>query len=104
MTELKKRYHKLAPKYYPARQRLTLPPKEGQKSGEVLKDGSKLSECGLTNGSVVQFKDLGTQVGVVWQASARFGPVSCGQAACQVQAAIVVGQLVLQVQPWTEYG
>lgn len=49
-------------KYYPARQRLTLPAKEGQKSGEVLKDSSRLSEYGLSNGSVVLFKDLGTQV------------------------------------------
>lgn len=62
VTALKKAYHAKAPKYYPSRQRLTLPPKEGQKSGEALKDGAKLSECGLTNGSVVQFKDLGPQV------------------------------------------
>jgi hypothetical protein len=60
--QLKKKYHALNKKYYPARQRLTLPAKEGQKSGEVLKDSSKLSDYGLANGSVVQFKDLGTQV------------------------------------------
>jgi hypothetical protein len=62
VAQLKKKYHALNKKYYPARQRLTLPAKEGQKSGEVLKDSSKLSDYGLANGSVVQFKDLGTQV------------------------------------------
>lgn len=62
VTDLKKAYHKVAKKYYPARQRLTLPAKEGQRSGDVLKDGAKLSELGLANGSVVQFKDLGTQI------------------------------------------
>jgi hypothetical protein len=62
VAQLKKKYHALNKKYYPARQRLTLPAKEGQKSGEVLKDSSKLSEYGLVSGSVVQFKDLGTQV------------------------------------------
>lgn len=62
VTDLKKKFHAKQAKYYPARQRLTLPAAEGQKSGEVLKDGAKLSDYGLTNGSVVQFKDLGTQV------------------------------------------
>lgn len=60
--ELKKMYHAKAPKYYPARQRLTLPAKEGQKSGDVLQDRDQLSKYGLSNGSVVLFKDLGTQV------------------------------------------
>jgi hypothetical protein len=60
--ELKKKYHAKAPKYYPARQRLTLPAKEGQKSGDVLQDRDQLSKYGLSNGSVVLFKDLGTQV------------------------------------------
>jgi very-long-chain enoyl-CoA reductase len=62
VTALKKTYHAKNKKYYPARQRLTLPPKEGQKSGEALRDDYKLSKYGLSNGSVVQFKDLGTQV------------------------------------------
>lgn len=62
VAELKKKYHAKAPKYYPARQRLTLPAKEGQKSGDVLQDRDQLSKYGLTNGSVVLFKDLGTQV------------------------------------------
>lgn len=63
VTALKKTYHAKNKKYYPARQRLTLPPKEGQKSGEALRDDYKLSSYGLRNGSVVQFKDLGTQIG-----------------------------------------
>jgi very-long-chain enoyl-CoA reductase len=62
VTALKKAFHGKNKKFYPARQRLTLPPKDGAKSGEVLKDGARLSECGLSNGSVVHFKDLGTQV------------------------------------------
>eukprot|EP00775_Hariotina_reticulata_P013395 gene13395-13523_t len=62
IAELKKKYHAVAKKYYPSRQRLTLPPKEGQKSGEALKDGSKLSDYNLTNGSVIEFKDLGPQI------------------------------------------
>lgn len=60
---LKKKYHALNKKAYPARQRLTLPAKEGQKSGEALKDSDTLAKYGLSNGSVVQYKDLGPQVG-----------------------------------------
>ncbi|WIA37350.1 hypothetical protein OEZ86_014279 [Tetradesmus obliquus] len=60
--QLKKEFHAVNKKYYPARQRMTLPAKEGQKSGEVLKDSAKLSEYGLSSGSVVLFKDLGTQI------------------------------------------
>ena len=64
VTELKKKFHALSPKFYPARQQLALPPKQGQKKGEALKNGSMtLGDCGLTDGSVVQFKDLGPQVG-----------------------------------------
>lgn len=62
VAELKKRFHAVSNKYYPARQRYTLPLKEGQKSGEALKDSAKLSDYGLTDGSVLHFKDLGTQV------------------------------------------
>lgn len=74
MTELKKKYHAQAKKYYPARQRLTLPAKEGQKSGDVLKDSDQLSKYGLSNGSVVQFKDLGPQV----RRGPQPGPLSDG--------------------------
>lgn len=69
MGQLKKKFHAVNKKYYPARQRMTLPAKEGQKSGEVLKDSAKLSEYGLSSGSVVLFKDLGTQVRDLLQGS-----------------------------------
>lgn len=62
VVELKKRFYAQKKQYYPARQRYTLPPKEGQKSGAALKDDAKLSEFGITNGSVLYFKDLGPQV------------------------------------------
>jgi very-long-chain enoyl-CoA reductase len=62
VTVLKKKYHAQNKKAYPARQRLTLPAKEGQKSGDALKDSDTLSKYGLSNGSVVQYKDLGPQV------------------------------------------
>lgn len=62
MGELKKKIHGLKPKLYPARQRLTLPPKAGAKSGEVLKDSATIDSLGLKDGSVIIFKDLGTQV------------------------------------------
>lgn len=62
VTVLKKKYHALNKKAYPARQRLTLPAKEGQKSGDALKDSDTLSKYGLSNGSVVQYKDLGPQI------------------------------------------
>jgi hypothetical protein len=62
LVELKKEFYRKKKQYYPARQRYTLPPKEGQKSGTALKDGDKLGEAGLTNGSVLYFKDLGPQV------------------------------------------
>lgn len=63
VAELKKKIHKSKSKYYPARQRLTLPPAPGAKSGDVLKDGATLEALGLKDGSVVLFKDLGTQIG-----------------------------------------
>ncbi|GBF94137.1 hypothetical protein Rsub_07124 [Raphidocelis subcapitata] len=61
--ELKKKIHASKSKYYPARQRLTLPPKAGTKSGEVLKDSATLASQGLKDGSVIYFKDLGIQIG-----------------------------------------
>jgi hypothetical protein len=62
VTELKKQIYKAKSTYYPARQRLTLPAPPGAKSGEVLKDGATLDGLGLKDGSIVLFKDLGTQV------------------------------------------
>lgn len=62
MAELKAAFQRAKPKYYPTRQRFTLPVKEGQRRGEVLRDGSMLAEYGLQDGSVLLFKDLGPQV------------------------------------------
>jgi len=68
VAQLKKKIHALKPKLYPARQRLTLQPAAGAKSGEVLKDNATLESVGLKDGSVVLFKDLGTQVRAArWQ-------------------------------------
>jgi hypothetical protein len=62
VAALKKKIHAAKKTYYPARQRLTLPPAPGQKSGDAPKDSATLSSLGLKDGSVVYFKDLGTQV------------------------------------------
>lgn len=61
VDDLKAAISKANSKYYPSRQRLTLPPEPGQRSGNPLLDGKALSEYKLTDGSMVLFKDLGTQ-------------------------------------------
>lgn len=64
MEDLKARFAELKPRYYTARQRFTLPPREGSRSGEALADGKRLvADYGLADGSVLFFKDLGPQVG-----------------------------------------
>lgn len=63
VDELKARFAELKPKYPPSRQRFTLPPREGARSGEALANGKRLSDYGLADGSVLYFKDLGPQVG-----------------------------------------
>lgn len=63
---MKKRFHsndRKNSKYYPARQRFTLPPKEGEARGIPLEDGKTLGSYGLSDGSTIIFKDLGPQVG-----------------------------------------
>ena len=62
VDELKIAISKARTKYYPSRQRLTLPAQPGQKSGSPLLDGKPLSEYSLSDGSTIVFKDLGTQV------------------------------------------
>ncbi len=62
MAELKKKFYGLKRKYYPARQRFTLPLKEGEKRGTVLDDSKPLGAYGLADGGKVEFKDLGPQV------------------------------------------
>lgn len=62
---------------YPSRQRFTLPLKPGEKKPTALAPGKKLSDYGLSNGSVLQFKDLGPQIGYstvfFWE---YFGPLA----------------------------
>eukprot|EP00210_Caulerpa_lentillifera_P001732 g1663.t1 len=76
VEELKKALHKVKRKYYISRQRLTLPPEKGQRTGTVLQDSKKLSFYDIHEGSEIYFKDLGTQVsyGAVffWE---YFGPL-----------------------------
>lgn len=62
MDELKAAIAKARPRLYAARQRLSLPVKEGQKRGEALADGAPLSKYGVQEGSVLFLKDLGPQV------------------------------------------
>jgi very-long-chain enoyl-CoA reductase len=76
VDDLKSRFAELKPKYYPSRQRWTLPTKENTRSGEVLTSGKKLSEYGIKDGVTLQFKDLGPQIGYAtvffWE---YFGPL-----------------------------
>jgi very-long-chain enoyl-CoA reductase len=62
VDELKARFAELKPRYYASRQRFTLPPRDGQRSGDLLVSGKKLSDYGLEDGSMLFFKDLGAQV------------------------------------------
>ncbi|GLC34092.1 hypothetical protein PLESTB_000836600 [Pleodorina starrii] len=76
VAELKKKFYGLKKKYYPARQRFTLPLKPGEKRGTVLDDSKRLSDYGLADGGKVEFKDLGPQIGYstvfFWE---YFGPL-----------------------------
>ena len=64
VDDLKARFAELKPRYYASRQRFTLPPREGQRSGEALAAGKRLvADYGLQDGSALIFKDLGPQVG-----------------------------------------
>jgi len=61
---------------YPERQAFNLPKKAGEKRGEVLRNGKKLGDYGITDNSVLEFKDLGIQIGYstvfFWE---YFGPM-----------------------------
>ena len=61
VDDLKARFAELKPKYYPSRQRFTLPPAPGTRSGEALAPGKPLAGYGLRDGSALIFKDLGPQ-------------------------------------------
>ncbi len=56
VLELKKRFQSIDRKnhkYYPARQRFTLPPKEGEARGVPLEDDKTLGSYGLSDGANV---------------------------------------------------
>ncbi len=76
MDDLKRAFAELKPKYYPSRQRWTLQPREGQRTGDALAGSKKLSEFGVADGTALVFKDLGPQVGYstvfFWE---YFGPL-----------------------------
>lgn len=63
MADLARAFAELKPKYYPSRQRWTLPPKEGARSGEVLPPSAPLADHGVADGGALVFKDLGPQIG-----------------------------------------
>jgi len=62
VDDLKKEFAQLKSKYYAERQEWRLPLQDGQRRGEAIKGGKTLESYGLKDGSVVYFKDLGTQV------------------------------------------
>lgn len=76
VDDLKARFAELKRKYYPTRQRFTLPAKAGQRSGQALEAGKRLKDYGLQDGSTIVFKDLGPQIGYrtvfFWE---YFGPL-----------------------------
>jgi len=58
VKDLKKIYAKKFPKYYPERQRFTIPA-----TNAPLVDGKNVSDYPLKDGDIILFKDLGTQIG-----------------------------------------
>ncbi len=82
VDDLKARFAELKPYFYPSRQRFTLPPREGARSGEALVSGKRLSDYALEDGSVVVFKDLGPQVGGTCAAGSVAGLGPVGRVRC----------------------
>ena len=77
VLDLKQAFAKMKKKYYVERQEWRLAPAAGQKRGEALRgDKTTLGSLGVKDGSVVYFKDLGTQIGYstvfFWE---YFGPM-----------------------------
>ena len=68
VRDLQVEFHQHKPKYYPSRQRFSLPLKAGEKKATSLADGKKLSDYDIKDGSVLIFKDLGPQVDPVSRA------------------------------------
>jgi len=59
VQELKKLYAKKFPKYYPERQRFTIP----AQNNAALVEGKTIADYSLKDGEILYFKDLGTQIG-----------------------------------------
>ena len=76
VDDLKAAFAAAKPKFYPSRQRFTLPLAAGQKKATALAAGKKLSDYDIANCSVLTFKDLGPQIGYstvfFWE---YFGPM-----------------------------
>ena len=64
VDDLRAAFAAAKPKYYPSRQRFTLPLQPGERKPAALAPGGKkLSEFGVRDGSELTFKDLGPQIG-----------------------------------------
>ena len=61
VADLQAAVHKARPKLYPARQRFTLPKKDGEKKPVALAAGKRLADYDLADGTELTFKDLGPQ-------------------------------------------
>lgn len=61
VADLQAAVHKARPKLYPARQRFTLPKKDGEKKPAALAAGKRLADYDLADGTELTFKDLGPQ-------------------------------------------
>ncbi len=61
MADLQAAVHKARPKLYPARQRFTLPKKDGEKKPVALAGGKRLADYDMVDGTELAFKDLGPQ-------------------------------------------
>ena len=70
VIDLKKRFHSANRKYYPERQWYNLIPKAGESRGQALEDDKTLGSYGLSDGSSIVFKDLGTQARTLARSSA----------------------------------
>lgn len=64
VDDLKAAFAAAKPKFYPSRQRFSLPLQPGERKPVALASGAKkLSDFGIRDGSELTFKDLGPQIG-----------------------------------------
>jgi hypothetical protein len=63
VDDLKAAFAAAKPKFYPSRQRFTLPLQPGERKPVALASGKKLSDFGVRDGTELTFKDLGPQIG-----------------------------------------